>query len=260
MFAVPDDWDEEDGAEVRVKVSNNKDVNVHLLHQEIVPKESSKKKKGHFFVNKLTRKVDAVVNSPGMTKGLLQDEEEKNDNEEEDRDRGTDRKKPKKTSSTSSLMESSVGSLLRKGIKFANMKEFCSFMDDKKSKKKKRKRTEEEEEASLIPVKKAKFDPDRLREVLGRGEAASGSSSTPSKAKRQLESSRFRYLNEQLYSQSGSQSLKMFRGDREAFRVYHGGYMEQAAKWPADPLHIIVTAIMKRYRVPQTVCKGFCSV
>lgn len=60
-----------------------------------------------------------------------------------------------------------------------------------------------------------------------------------------LKSSQFRHLNEQLYTQTGSQSLKMFKNDPKSFKVYHEGFRNQAEKWPVDPLNLIITSIMK---------------
>ena len=62
-------------------------------------------------------------------------------------------------------------------------------------------------------------------------------------AKRKLKSSRFRFLNEKLYTQSGQESLKMFRNDSEGeqtFKTYHEGYAEQVKKWPLDPLDLLI--------------------
>ena len=50
---------------------------------------------------------------------------------------------------------------------------------------------------------------------------------TLSKSEAKLRTSRFRYLNEQLYTQTGEASFKMFRKDPAAFKAYHEGYMEQ---------------------------------
>ena len=66
-----------------------------------------------------------------------------------------------------------------------------------------------------------------------------------SEAKRKLKSSRFRFLNEKLYTQTGSESLKMFKGDDgvHTFKAYHEGYAEQVKKWPIDPLDLIIRYI-----------------
>lgn len=44
---------------------------------------------------------------------------------------------------------------------------------------------------------------------------------------RQLDASRFRFLNEQLYRQSSTASAALFREDPAAFRAYHRGYKLQ---------------------------------
>ena len=65
-------------------------------------------------------------------------------------------------------------------------------------------------------------------------------------AKRKLKSSRFRFLNEKLYTQSGHESLKMFRNDSEGeqtFKTYHEGYAEQVKKWPLDPLDLLIRLV-----------------
>lgn len=193
------------------------------------------KSKVNLAVNKLKRSHDAITNSPGMTKSLL------NDTQPEE----TPKKKLKSSSSTGSL----VGSILRKGNKFANLEEFASFMsggDSKKSSNKKKKNKNASDEANP-DAKKSKFDPEKLRQVLDQSlNEAPSSSSTPSKARQQLASSRFRHLNEQLYMQSGAESAKMFKKDKETFRVYHQGYAEQVRKWPMDPLDDIATHIISK--------------
>ncbi|VDK63425.1 unnamed protein product [Onchocerca ochengi] len=55
-----------------------------------------------------------------------------------------------------------------------------------------------------------------------------------------IDSSLFRYINEQLYTMNGSEAMELFRKDPEAFRLYHKGYQMQAKKWPCNPLHIII--------------------
>lgn len=37
----------------------------------------------------------------------------------------------------------------------------------------------------------------------------------------------WRYLNEQLYTMSGSDAFEMFKNDPESFNVYHSGFAEQ---------------------------------
>lgn len=65
------------------------------------------------------------------------------------------------------------------------------------------------------------------------------------KLKDSLKASRFRYINEQLYTSSSSDAVKMFKEDPDAFTVYHDGYRSQVQNWPANPLHRIIKAIRK---------------
>jgi hypothetical protein len=233
-------------------------------------------------LTKLTKVKDAYVNSPGFTQKLVEDEDEDEDDDEETpikskRKKNKKNKKKKgkdeKTSSLASAIRSStssladavadspVGSLLSRGIRFASFDDFCKFVDgsgkkEKKEKKEKKKRKREEEEdnddvdnGNQSKKQKLQFDVSKLKSVL---ESQSNSpAAAPSKSENKLKSSRFRYLNEQLYTQTGAQSLKMFRRDPSAFTVYHEGYMEQLNKWPdGDPLQKIVASIMKRSDSP----------
>lgn len=68
----------------------------------------------------------------------------------------------------------------------------------------------------------------------------------------QLKASRFRYLNEQLYSSDSSQSKKYFEEDPDAFYAYHEGYKQQVDRWPMNPLDVIIESIKKMY-VPSLV-------
>ena len=110
-------------------------------------------------------------------------------------------------------------------------------------------------ENELIPH--TGFNVDKLSKLL---KTASGKSSVKdqektsrslqnedSDAKRKLKSSRFRFLNEKLYTQSGQESYKMFKNDTEGlntFKTYHEGYAEQVRKWPIDPLDLIIRYIV----------------
>ena len=64
-------------------------------------------------------------------------------------------------------------------------------------------------------------------------------------AKAKLKASRFRYLNELLYTQEGSQSLQMFKDDPEAFFMYHEGYADQVGSLPQDISNLIHFLFLK---------------
>ncbi|OZC07453.1 hypothetical protein X798_05509 [Onchocerca flexuosa] len=57
---------------------------------------------------------------------------------------------------------------------------------------------------------------------------------------KKIDSSLFRYINEQLYTMNGAEAMELFRKDSKAFKLYHKGYQMQAKKWPCNPLHIII--------------------
>lgn len=61
----------------------------------------------------------------------------------------------------------------------------------------------------------------------------------------QLKSSRFRFLNEQMYSSESSETKKYFQDDPQAFYAYHEGYKNQVDRWPVNPLDIIIESIKK---------------
>lgn len=60
-----------------------------------------------------------------------------------------------------------------------------------------------------------------------------------------LKGSRFRFLNEQMYKQSGKESMEIFKEDETAFTAYHEGYRHQVLQWPMNPLDRIINN-MKR--------------
>ncbi|XP_053599823.1 uncharacterized protein LOC128669210 [Plodia interpunctella] len=64
-----------------------------------------------------------------------------------------------------------------------------------------------------------------------------------------LKAAQFRYLNEKLYTSSGSEAKQLFQSDPDAFQTYHQGYQQQLKKWPVNPLDLIVKRIM---RMPKT--------
>ena len=69
------------------------------------------------------------------------------------------------------------------------------------------------------------------------------SSKLHSKMASKLEGSRFRMINEQMYTSTGSEAKGMFDSNPELFAVYHKGFATQVSKWETNPLdHIIAYA------------------
>lgn len=61
-----------------------------------------------------------------------------------------------------------------------------------------------------------------------------------------LDSARFRYLNEQLYSGPSSAAQRLFQEDPEAFLLYHRGFQSQVKKWPLQPVDRIAKDLRQR--------------
>ncbi|XP_076591444.1 uncharacterized protein rrp8 [Chaetodon auriga] len=72
------------------------------------------------------------------------------------------------------------------------------------------------------------------------------SASLRSRMEQRLESARFRYINEVLYSTSSGDAKRMFQQDPQAFWVYHRGYTAQVQRWPANPVDDIISYIRQR--------------
>ncbi|TNN01079.1 hypothetical protein fugu_010461 [Takifugu bimaculatus] len=72
------------------------------------------------------------------------------------------------------------------------------------------------------------------------------STSLRSRMEQRLESARFRYINEVLYSTSSSEAKRMFKQDPQAFWIYHKGYTAQVQRWPANPVDDIIAYIQQK--------------
>ena len=180
------------------------------------------RKKLKSLSSSLKKKLSKSEQSPGMKRSLISSEDDE-----------SPKKKVQKTSVKSNL--------LTRGIKFASEQEFLQFMSKDSSSKKKVKPVAEDKPSSTCKVS-ANFNLPKLKSLLDQDDKAP---ENKSEHKSKLQSAHFRHLNERLYSQSGNQSMKMFKKDPEVFKIYHEGFMAQASKWPVDPLNKIISSIMK---------------
>lgn len=105
---------------------------------------------------------------------------------------------------------------------------------------------------ALLPVKEANVDraakqkpEDAISEEEEGIEEADAPSSFRDKLIGNLKGSRFRFLNEKLYSTEGSGGMKLFKEDKGAFKAYHEGYRQQVQQWPLNPLDRIIKSIKK---------------
>ncbi|CAF1163032.1 unnamed protein product [Rotaria sp. Silwood1] len=58
--------------------------------------------------------------------------------------------------------------------------------------------------------------------------------------------SRFRYLNEKLYTLTSKEAQQLFEKDPQSFYAYHQGYSTSMSQWPDQPLDEIIAYIRKR--------------
>jgi ribosomal RNA-processing protein 8 len=88
----------------------------------------------------------------------------------------------------------------------------------------------------------------------GGGSVLSGGSksltSLQERMRAKLEGAKFRMINEELYTTTGSDALKRYQADPTLFEIYHRGYREQVAKWPENPLTAILAWLATRPCAP----------
>jgi ubiquinone/menaquinone biosynthesis C-methylase UbiE len=73
--------------------------------------------------------------------------------------------------------------------------------------------------------------------------------------KARLTGSRFRILNEELYTTTSKESLDRFSKNPELFEQYHEGFRHQVEAWPVNPVDVIVRSLSSMYQN-----KGSCVV
>jgi len=185
------------------------------------------------------------------------------------------KKKIERSLSDTSLKE--PGHLLKMGIKFSSQDAFqrCIGLPGKVKKKKSagaevEKATTLENHENDVSLEKNNevFEPvapprkkrkenglsiNKLREMLDTEDRADEKkkktktiASMADEARAKLAASRFRYLNEQLYSQPSNAAVKLFNSDSTLFTAYHQGYQHQAQRWPLDPLNVMITDLLRQ--------------
>lgn len=90
---------------------------------------------------------------------------------------------------------------------------------------------------------------------------AAGKPTTNSKLqeafKARLSGSRFRILNEELYTTTSKESFEKFSKNPELFDQYHEGFRHQVESWPVNPVDVIVRWLSSKYRNNSCVVADF---
>ena len=115
-------------------------------------------------------------------------------------------------------------------------------------KHKRRKTKNEEEHDYYEPAKSHTMIPKNRSVDVVSMSVPQKNSSLHEKMTKQLESSRFRWINEQLYTTTGDEAVAMFSDDPSLFEVYHRGFTNQVKLWPVNPVDKIIEWLKKRYQ------------
>ena len=75
--------------------------------------------------------------------------------------------------------------------------------------------------------------------------SSSSASSLQQAFKARLSGSRFRVLNEELYTNTSSSSFERFHNDPMLFDEYHQGFRRQVEHWPVNPVDVIVASLKR---------------
>lgn len=106
--------------------------------------------------------------------------------------------------------------------------------------------TEEKGKPETVKYKKPQYE-----EVLPPADVDIGidaSKLTPLQRKMlaKLSGSRFRWINEQLYTQDSESALKMIEKQPELYEEYHKGFASQVESWPENPVDVFTRELVYR--------------
>ncbi|GAM17529.1 hypothetical protein SAMD00019534_007040, partial [Acytostelium subglobosum LB1] len=73
-----------------------------------------------------------------------------------------------------------------------------------------------------------------------------GMTEAQQKMNQKLKGSRFRWLNEMLYTNDSEKVFTEFKNDPSLFEQYHDGFKTQVEHWPINPLDIIINELSKQ--------------
>jgi len=94
-----------------------------------------------------------------------------------------------------------------------------------------------------------------------KNEAASQTSALQKSFEDRLLGSRFRVLNEELYTSDSKASFKRFSAQPDLYQQYHNGFRKQIENWPLNPVDVIVSKLranIKATQRPQVVADFGC--
>lgn len=109
-----------------------------------------------------------------------------------------------------------------------------------------RKLLQSQSKEAVVPEEEVILDTPDHHEAPDHPGPPDASATLRAKMEQRLESARFRYINEVLYSSTSGEAKRMFTQDPHSFWVYHRGYSAQVQRWPTNPVDNIIQFIQKR--------------
>ncbi len=76
------------------------------------------------------------------------------------------------------------------------------------------------------------------------------------KIQKKLAGSKFRWINEQLYTTQSEKSFELFQQQPDLFDVYHEGFKSQVEQWPVNPVDVFIQEL--RQVKDKVVCDMGC--
>lgn len=124
----------------------------------------------------------------------------------------------------------------------------------KKNNKRKNKSTEAEDEKSGAKSKQSRTETVSKPET-GLAESIGLAPKTKltrmqQKMMEKLAGSRFRWINEQLYTTTSEEAVKIMKDQPEMFDEYHAGFRNQVQSWPQNPIDTFVDQMRERIQKP----------
>ncbi|KAF6063797.1 putative methyltransferase family protein [Candida albicans] len=137
-----------------------------------------------------------------------------------------------------------------------NAKPSKSDKDNSNPKKDKKRKHENEEQQPAEDQHKSSNKQSKNDQSLTNSFISSNKKLTPLQQKMmaKLSGSRFRWINEQLYTISSEEALKLVKDTPSLFDEYHQGFNQQVASWPENPVDVFVDQIKTRVVIADMGC------
>lgn len=122
----------------------------------------------------------------------------------------------------------------------------------KRMRKLKHKKPQDASSSNASTTKSSKRNSDSQQQTENANEPATKKAKTSTSSlvesfKARLSGSRFRILNEELYTTPSNQSFARFKKNPQLFQEYHDGFRHQVESWPVNPISVMVQKIHAKY-------------